>query len=112
MNLIDRLLAQSVTIVARTQSGPNDEMGDPSWVETTTEAKGYLYQTSRSDQTAGQELGFQEFRLVLDAGAVADHASRVIIDGTTYEVYGDPWYALNPRTKEVSHLEATVRRTA
>lgn len=36
----------------------------------------------------------------------------LIVDGISYELVSDPWEARNPRTRQVTHIEAVVRRTA
>lgn len=111
MTAVDRLLSQSVTIINRAQTGAADDFGDPTWTLTSTTAKGYLYQTTRTEDTNGQVLGFQEFRVALEAGAALDRTSQLLVDGTLYEVYGEPWQVFNPRTRRVDHIEATVRVT-
>jgi hypothetical protein len=35
----------------------------------------------------------------------------VIVNDLVFEVVGDPWQARNPRTRLLSHVEATVRKT-
>lgn len=39
-------------------------------------------------------------------------ADAIAVDGEEYEVVGDPWRARNPRTREFSHVEASLKRVA
>lgn len=45
-------------------------------------------------------------------GETVSSGDRLGVDGDVFEVEGDPWNARNPRTRQASHVEATLRRTA
>lgn len=109
---VAHLLTQTATIVNVTQDGAADDMGDPTDVETTSTARCWLWQNTRHENTANQDSQFEEWSLALDSDATVDGSSRVTVDGVTYQLYGPPWRAHNPRTGLFTHIEATVRRTA
>jgi hypothetical protein len=50
------------------------------------------------------------------AFATIDKAVRsgdeLIVEGTVFQVEGDPWQARNPRTRQESHIEIRLRRVA
>lgn len=50
--------------------------------------------------------------MILPAGTDVQGDDAVQVDGEVYELVGEPWEARNPRTRQVSHIEATARRTA
>lgn len=112
---VRRLLSQTVTVTrVATDSTTVDDMGDPTTTTTTATFRGYVWQTSRSDETANTDVQTEDWRLVLERSAVGqiDGGDRVTVDGVEYEVDGPPWPALNPRTNRVEFIEADVRRSA
>jgi hypothetical protein len=108
------LLRQSVAITTPTQDGAVDEFGDPTDSTSSATFLGYLYQRVRGEDTSGRVIQSEELGLVLvpEARDAINGNSRVTVDGVTYELDGPPWPAFNPRTGEVEHVEATLRRTA
>ncbi len=106
------LLTQTATMANRTATGARDVFGDPTDVETSSTAKCYLYQTTRTEQTAGADLALEEWRIVLEPDARIGAGDGLTVDGVAFEVYGEPWPVFNPRTRRVDHIEATLRRTS
>lgn len=49
-----------------------------------------------------------QWRLFLPAGTAVAATDTVTVDEHDYLVAGDPWPARNPRTRRVSHIEASV----
>lgn len=107
-----QLLNQPCTITRRADGDTTNRYGnnvdDAETIETVCE----LQQRQRSEDTDGGELGRSAWLLVLPAGTDVRLGDAVTIDGTVYEVQGEPWQARNPRTGEDSHVEATLERTA
>lgn len=101
----------TVTRVARTSTP------DPAGVLTTTTTittyRGHLQQSRTREETAGQEVAISDWNLYLEPAAAGniDDTDRVTVDGLDYEVDGQPWFARNPRTAIVEHVECRLRRT-
>lgn len=107
------LLRQTVTLRTPSGAGAPDEFGDPTaGTISTTVVLGYLFQRTRGEDTAGRTIQTEELGLILPPEAVVSGNSTAEVDGIVYELDGPPWPAFNPRTAEVEHIEATVRRTA
>lgn len=107
--LLSRLLTRPCTLVTRTP-GPADAYGDPSWVETQAASTCYAEQTTPSEPGDPNYQG-DDWRVVLAAGTAVDGLSAVIIDGQTFEVYGPPWVAKDPRSNADHHIELRARWT-
>lgn len=107
-----QLLNTPVTITRRTASGAIDEYGDETSTESTVETVGELQQTARDERDLSGETSETTWLLFLPAGTEIGTADAVTVDGQTYELVGAPWPARNPRTKTVSHVQATVKRIA
>lgn len=109
---IDLLMNLPVTIVNRTDSDDVDEYGNAIPTENAMETVGELQQVRRDEPGDAGETSDTRWLLVLPAGTVVNTGDAVIADSEVYEVVGQPWPARNPRTGVVSHVEATLRRTA
>lgn len=111
---VAHLLRLDYTIEQIAQTGPPDEMGDPTEESTTATFKGYAWQSRREDETSNTAVAFEEWRLALHRSAAGqvDAGDRVEIDGITFEVYGPPWIARNARTTAIEYVELTLRRTS
>lgn len=111
-----RLLSQPVTVIAVTQTGDPDEMGDPTeeTTSTTYARAGYVWQSSRDDRTANANTQVEEWRGVLHRKllGLVDGTDRLVVEGYTFELDGPPWPARNPRTGRIEFLEVTLRRTS
>jgi hypothetical protein len=109
---IASLINRPATLVRRTDSGKTDEFGNPVMTVTETEVLCELQQQRRNEEGDQGELSETLWNLFLPAGAELDTGDAIVVDGDEYELVGAPWDARNPRTQQVSHVEATVRRTA
>lgn len=69
-------------------------------------------QTARGENLAGQDVRDETWDLFLAAGDPLSATSKVTIGGVDYEVVGEPWQTVNPRTRERGLVQATIRRTA
>lgn len=105
-----QLLNRSCTIT-RLQPGDDcDGYGNQTSEETTIVTVCDLQQRQRNESP--DEIVASDWLLVLPAGTAIGAGDTVTVDGAgTFEVHGEPWQARNPRTRSISHLEATVRRT-
>ncbi len=106
------LLNRSMTIIRRTDSGDVNTYGDTVYDETLIDVVGELQQIRRDEPGAEGETSDTRWNVYLPAGTTLTTADIVLDGEDEYEVIGQPWSARNPRTQAVSHVEATVRRTA
>jgi len=104
------LLEQTITIVDRTATGPGDEYGNPTDVDSAPVAvAGVLQQTERTESGQSDGTG-EKARLLVASTAPLTTDSRVEVDGVWWEIDGPPWHVRNHRTGEVSHIEAWAVR--
>jgi hypothetical protein len=114
---IDRLLTNPCTLTLRSQAetaddGYGNEIPlDPPTVDAVCELQKVARRVSEEPGAAG-ELSDTLWNLFLPAGTVITTADMVTVNGQTFEMVGDPWDVRHPVTGVVSHVEATVRRTA
>lgn len=99
-------------MIHRDPSGSTDDYGNEIPAETSEETVCELQQRSREEQPDQGELGDSLWLLVLPAATEIDTGDAVVVDGYRFELVGPPWTVRNPRTRTVSHVEATVRRAA
>lgn len=109
MPAIDRLLTRACTIERVTE--PADDYDQTPGVPTAIETRCELQQTKTDEQLEGaaQET---EWLLFLPADVELAGADAVVVDGTRYQLTGDPWPVHNPRIGRVDHIEARLRRAA
>jgi len=106
------LLPQVVTILRYTE-GAVDAFGNPaaSWVADTTTYPGRLRRTpdrtSESEIPSAGERGVTSWTLYMEGSVPLSPRDRVQVEGTTYELDGDPYYVYGSR--DVHHLEARLR---
>jgi hypothetical protein len=101
-----------MTLVRRSTSGARDAFGNDIPAEVSASVVGELQQRRRDEPNDAGELSAATWDLFLPAGTDVRTGDAVVVDGSVYEVMGDPWDARNPRTGAASHVEATVTRTA
>lgn len=108
-----RLMNQTGTISYITGDTTADEMGNPTETIDTGEYCCWLWQTSRSENTANADVQQETFLVGLDPAAepFAGTVKTIEINGVNYDFEGPPWPVTHPRSGVVTHLEATVRRT-
>lgn len=102
-----RLMRRTVSLVRRTQ-GVVDDNGEVVVSDAAPEVTvGHLtqQQTAEGDGTTSEVL-----RLFLPPSTSLTPIDAVTVDGTSYEVEGAPFAAVNARTGVVSHVELTLRR--
>lgn len=111
MRTPDHLMTQTGTLYNRT-AGTVDDYGDAA----TTEDAGavtrcLLQQTSRTERLDGGGLIAADVTtLFLPAGTVCDGSSAIDVGGARFEFDGPPAPQWHPRLKQITHIEATVRR--
>lgn len=109
-----RLFTRTIYITHVTpDTATPDEYGNPGETVTTTTALGELQQASRAENTTDGDRQSENDVLLIEPTATLTGSDRINLDtanGDAYEVKGPPWRARNPRTADVSHIEATVRR--
>lgn len=106
--MIERLLTQECVITPRTQTGPDDDYGAPTWVDGTPVAERFHVQPIRGEELANRP-GFRAtyrawFR---HTSIVAVHYEVTAATGQDWEVEGKPRLWVNPRTLR-SYLEADL----
>lgn len=110
--MLSQLINTPCTILSRTDGGGQDDYGNETDTTTEVETVCELQQTRRDEPDAQGELSDTTWQLFLPASTEISTGDSVMVDGVVYELVGAPWPARNPRTRTVSHVEATVRRTA
>ena len=106
-----RLMTNTATITHVSPDASNpDEYGNPGETTTTTSALCELQQAQRDEEQDDTAVQTETWNLYLVPTATIDGGDRVAVDGVTYEVIGPPWRARHPRSGDISHIEAPVRR--
>jgi len=109
---IDRLLRQQAQIVRRTQDGPDDEYGDPTWQTTVVEVYCHVQPVS-SDELDGLPDGRIRWRCWLPADTSIGASDRLVLAvGLEAEVFGPAREWTDPRTATVHHLEVDLAEVA
>ena len=74
--------------------------------------KGWYEQERRSEDTVrrSQESEVRDLYLAPEAAGLVRASATVRHGGDTFEIIGPPWTAIHPRTLEVTHVEATMKR--
>jgi hypothetical protein len=109
-----RLMTLPCTLYPRAV-GSSDEYGDQVLVDGTPvvldgDPGCWIEQTQRSERTDNQNEQAETFSLYLPSDADVSGLDRIEVEGVSYELDGPPWRAFNPRTRQYTHLQATVRR--
>lgn len=106
-----RLMTRAATLVTVVDSGTEDVYGNPTdEIETSTSVLCELQQIRRTEEDGTTSWQTGTYNLFLPAGTSVTGFDRIEIDGDSYELEGTPERVRNPRTGQVSHIEATVRR--
>lgn len=111
--MVSDLINRPCTIFHRTGSGVRNAHGVEESDVDPVDAVWELQQTNRAEPGDQSELSDTLWTAFFLPGVELSTGDTVVDeDGTRYEVVGDPWHARNPRSRTVSHVEATLRRTA
>lgn len=105
---LQSLLVHDVTVV--TPGSTTDRYGNlvPDWAaSTSTTVKGWISQSSGSEDENGRDAQIGEWTLFLPAGVEIDGRARVAWSGVTFEVVGPPRRAWTPRGEH--HVEVQLR---
>lgn len=107
-----KLLNTPCTIVRSSASETEDDYGNLIPSEEEIDAVCEVQQKARDEQAEGEPAD-ADWLGVFPVGTDLDSNDSVIVDELgRFELIGPPWPARNPRTKAVSHVEATLRRVA
>lgn len=109
---IANLINRPCTITHRSEGEEKDGYGNVIPKEETIETVCELQQAQGFRSESEDQVSDNRWILFLPAGTTVGAADTVTIDGEAYEFLAAPWPARNPRTGVVSHIEATVCRTA
>jgi hypothetical protein len=109
-----RLMPSTAAITYPTGSGADDGMGDPTMTTATVSYRCAIWQGTRNEDTDNRATAFEEWQIAVepDGETALTAASTLVVDGSTFQVYGPPWPARNLRTGVIEHIEATLRKTA
>lgn len=109
---LTQLINRPCMILRRSASGEINDYGDEIPSVETIAGVCELQQQKRAEQGDMGEVSDSTWILILPGDTEIETGDAVVVDGETYELVGEPWAARNPRIQTVSHIEATVRRTA
>lgn len=107
--MIDSMLTQPCTVLV--QQPPADDYDATPTAPVEVETVCHLEQTQTNEGFEGQ-AEVSEWRAFLPGTVTLRGQDRLEIDGTTFELAGDPWPVRNARLGTVSHLEVRLRRLA
>lgn len=89
-----------------------DKYGNPLTDAETIDTVCELQQRTRGEDAGADEFSETMWALFFLPHEELDTEATVTVDGHVYELVGEPWIVRNPRTHQVSHIEATAKRTA
>ena len=105
---VTALMRTPCVLLARTQDGPADEYGNPSWQEAEQTTVCELQQAGASEENQ-DALQVARWRVFLPADAPARGWDAIRLeDGTVLQLAGDAWPVRNLLTDTISHVEAEV----
>lgn len=107
---IDHLLNLKATVTDVVMDGPEDQYGNPTESASTRTIKCWLHQTEASEDSLPSGVDSEDYTLYTHATADISAADRIQVLGVSYEVSGEPWRAIDPRTAEVVFQKCHVRR--
>lgn len=121
-----RLLRTPILVERVTQTGPPDEMGDPTEESTWLRFLGYVWQASSTETGSNGVIVTDQYQIALvrSANGLIHAGDRIVASGElddlgvpvpdvgeTYEVDGEPWPARNPRTQLIEYVQGRLVRT-
>lgn len=111
--MIAQLINTPCTLTLRLPGEKEDKYGKAIPVEDTVETVCEVQQDTREEPGDQGELSDTRWRAFFPAGTDLSTADSVSVEGLgDFEFVGDPWPARNPRTRQISHVEATLRQVA
>lgn len=108
----DGLLVHTVTVL--TPGTTTDAYGDtvPNWTTATSvSSAARVVQRSARENIDTRDASITEWVVYLPGDVTVTHANRIVWDGLTFEVAGDPKPAVR-RTSTVHHYEVPLNRIA
>lgn len=106
---LEAQMTRPVTIIQAGTSPSVDEYGKPTpGTPTTTDLLGFFDQTASTEVVIGQTTFQVDGLLILPALTLLTGADKVIVDGITYEVVGEPARPWKPSVGE-HHVEARLQ---
>ena len=108
--MIAALINRPCTIVSRSASADGDDYGNAIDTESTIDTVCEIQQRRRDEPADQGELSSTDWLGFFPAGTALDTGDAVQVDGERFELVGDPWPVRNPRTRAVSHIEASLRK--
>lgn len=100
------LLSTPIRIIRRSTG---DEY-DPVYTDTEIAVNAVVQQRQR--QEVEGVVGRSDWVLFLPPETAIDTNDIVYVENTRFEVIGDAWTVVNPRTNQAHHIEASLRRTS
>lgn len=108
---LDKLVNTPCTIIRRSDSSETDDYGNAIAGTAEVNTVCEVQQKARGENAEGEPAS-ADWLGIFPAGTTLDSDDVVEVDDLgRFEVIGAPWSARNPRTQQMSHLEATLRRT-
>jgi hypothetical protein len=108
--LFRNLLVKTAMVFRRGVGPGTDPYNNPTEPETTSVSYPcWLEQTATVEITQGRSTVLSDWLLVLPPEAVVDPTDRVVVDGRSFEVVGQPLSAASPRGTH--HIECRLRAT-
>lgn len=104
-----RLFPYSCEVISYTEGTITDDYGNPQVTRGTIDTVCDYQQVRTTEPALAGESSITTWDFFFPTGTVIDTASRVVVDGATYELVGDPWDA-NQGSNAVNHIEATAVR--
>lgn len=113
--MLNHLLNRPCQLVRRAPSGLEDDYGNELPGETVISTVCEFQKQTRSgdqEDTGRNQLAESRWNVFFPAGTEVDSGDSLVVDGTEYEVDGEPWDVRNPLTGQMSHVEVQVKRVA
>lgn len=115
MSEIASLINRSCTIVVSQATGEEDDFSNEKAPQSQVATVCEIQQRQRDEDDDQGELSdadWNAFFLPADEDSLSTASQLWVADEGTFEFVGAPWAVRDPETSTVSHVEATLRRTA
>jgi hypothetical protein len=105
------LLSQPGSLVQRSQTGPEDEYGTPTWVEVNTPIVCHVQPRTSEELLQAASAGITTWKGWFPAGTLVDPADALLLDdGRQFEFVGPPRPWVNPTTGTEQFIESDLNR--